>query len=108
MSYSPPPSIFSPPNMTVGSFTGTTDATYSVAAPISSTSLLVRGFILYNTSNSLIIIQTSGGVQIYAVGENTACPAFYFGSATVDLSKELFTLAGATEGSLTYTVVYWQ
>ena len=108
MSYSSPPNIISTPNMTVGSFTGTTNATYSVADPISPTSLLVRGFILYNTSNSIIKIQTSGGVLIYAVDENTACPAFYFGSATVDLSKELFTLAGATEGSLAYTVVYWQ
>ena len=106
MSYSSPPNIIPTPNMSVSSFTGTTDATANTAAPLSSTSLLVRGFIFYNTSAATITIQDSSGVTIVSIASDTASSPFYFGSATVDLSKEIFTESAAT--SAAYTVVYWQ
>ena len=106
MSYSSPPNIIPTPNMSVSSFTGTTDATINTAAPLSSTSLLVRGFIFYNTSADTILIQDSSGVTIVSIDSGTASSPFYFGSATVDLSKEIFTWS--TVASVAYTVVYWQ
>lgn len=106
MSYSSPPNIISTPNMTVSSFTGTTSATAGTAAPLSSTSLLVRGFIFYNTAANNVTIQDSSGVQIVTIASGAASSPFYFGSATVDLSKEIFTESAVASQS--YTVVYWQ
>ncbi len=110
MSYSSPPNIISTPNLAVSSFTGTTSATANTAAPLSPTSLLVRGFIIYNnttgTAAENIYIQDSDGLTIFIVDSSSASPPYFFGSATVDLSKELFTTSAGTSSA--YTVVYWQ
>ena len=102
MSYSSPP--YSPPNVAVTDFTGTTSATANVPTSMSSTSLLVRGFIFYNTSSDPITIQDAAGVDIVTVANGSASFAFYFGTALLDLEL-LFTVSEGT--SLSYTVVYW-
>ena len=113
MSYSSPPNIISTPNLTIGSFTGTTSSTANTPTPLSSTSLLVRGFTMSesNTSSPMYITDSSGANIMAAIdntdnySDNGGVATMFFGSATIDLST-LYVMINIA--SVSYTVVYWQ